>query len=101
MAKPEDVAPVMLKEALKEIPPFNVYFNLEGWLVSTLTTCFSPVFTLLNAVAQVSDMSLIRWVVLFFLQDWYRMIRAHQTKKRQSDTSKNDWVRTCSSSRRG
>jgi 3-dehydrosphinganine reductase len=90
MKKPEDVARVMLKEALKENPPFNVYFNLEGWFVSTLTTGFSPVSTLLDAVAQVSGMSLIRWIVLFVLQDWYRMIRTHQTKKRQSDTSKND-----------
>lgn len=92
LANPEDIGGIMLKEALKENPPFNVYFGLEGWLVSTLTCGFQPVSTVLDAMAQVSIMSVTRWISLFILNDWYNMIRKYKRGKTGASTnaSKND-----------
>jgi 3-dehydrosphinganine reductase len=90
LANPEDIGGTMLKEALKENPPFNVYFGLEGWLVTTLTCGFQPVSTVLDAMAQVSIMSVTRWISLFILNDWYNMIRTYKRGKANNASSKHD-----------
>jgi 3-dehydrosphinganine reductase len=90
LAKPEDIGGSMLKEALKENPPFNVYFGREGWLVTTLTCGFQPVSTVLDAMAQVSVMSVTRWISLFVLNDWYNMIRTYKRGKANNVSSKHD-----------
>lgn len=80
LAQPERIASIMLEQALKKNPPFNVSFSLEGWVVSTITAGFAPVSTILEAVLQVSVTSLLRWISLFVLQDWYRIVRDCQSK---------------------
>ena len=87
LASPKDVAQKMVKEAVKPNPPFLVYFSFEGWMLAALTAGMSPVSTLGDAVTQVACMSLFRFVSLFYLNDWWRMIRLHNTKE---DTAEKD-----------
>lgn len=83
LAQPEEIGRIMLRKALAKNPPFNVYFNFDGFLLCTLTSGFSPVTTLIDAVGQVAAMSLIRVVSLFYLKDWHRIIQACQAKSSQ------------------
>ena len=61
-------------------PKLNVYFNFDGFLVSTLTSGFTPVTNLLDAVAQVSSMNLIRYIALFYLNFWRYVTYQFQNK---------------------
>lgn len=73
--KPLEIGRRMLQSASSSNPPFNVYFDFDGFLVSTLCSGFAPVTTLLDALAQVSCTSIVRWVALFYLQYWYSIVR--------------------------
>ncbi|CAB9503460.1 ketodihydrosphingosine reductase [Seminavis robusta] len=75
LSKPEDIANQMVKAALAPNPAFLVYFTLEGWMLSALTAGMSPVSTLVDAVTQVSLGGLFRLISLFYLNDWWRIIR--------------------------
>jgi 3-dehydrosphinganine reductase len=79
LASAEKIGQAMLREAVCEHPRFNVYFNFDGFLLSTLTAGFSPVSSLTDALAQVSMLSLTRWISLFYLADWHRIVRRHQS----------------------
>ena len=87
LADPRDVGKTMFQEAIKEKPSFNVYFSFDGWLVSTLTAGFSPATTLKDAVSQITVMSLARWISLFYLKDWHRIIRNYQSSRPKEDSA--------------
>lgn len=48
----------------------SVWFGLEGWMLTTLTSGMSPVSSFADALAQVFLMSLLRLVSLFYLMDF-------------------------------
>jgi 3-dehydrosphinganine reductase len=88
LSDPADIARKMLLSATSKNPPFAVHCNFDGFLVSTLTAGFAPITTFLDGVAQISLNSLLRWVSLFYLNDWYRIIRNCQQQKKD-EPSKN------------
>ncbi len=51
-----------------------VYFGLEGWMLSTLTAGMCPLQTNINAFCQIFLMGLLRFVSLFYLMDFRRII---------------------------
>jgi len=81
LADPAAIGAQMWKEAIAETPRFNVYFNLDGWLLCQETCGFAPVTTLSDAVAQLSLLILARWISLFYLAEWHRLIRNYQNGK--------------------
>jgi 3-dehydrosphinganine reductase len=81
LAKPEDVAKVMVGKAILENPPFGVYFTFDAWMLTALTAGFGPVSSLLDAVSQIAGGPLFRFISLFYLQDWWDTIRRHQNEK--------------------
>lgn len=85
LSKPEQVAKVMLKEATSPTPRFYVYFTFEGWMLCALTSGMSPVSTLGDALSQVSAMSLFRFVSLFYLKDWWTIIRKYQQESKVNE----------------
>lgn len=78
LATAHSVASVMLKEAISGNPKFNIYFSFDGFLLCTLTAGFSPVTSVLDAVAQLSALHLTRWIALLYLADWHRLIKSHK-----------------------
>ena len=72
--QPDIVAKTMIDAAISANPPFNVYFGLEGWMLSTLSAGMSPVHGLVDGLCQVFLMSLLRFVSLFYLWDFTRII---------------------------
>lgn len=87
LMSPEAVGSVMLQEAVAENPKFQIYFTFDGFLLCTLTSGFSPVSSLLDAVCQVSLLTLTRWVALLYLNDWHRMLGNEADKKAKEQTS--------------
>jgi 3-dehydrosphinganine reductase len=87
LSEPGDIAKRMLVEALCQNPRFHVYFNLDGFILANLCTGFSPVTTLSDAVAQLSAITFFRWVALFYVSNWVRIIENYQgtTKKASKD----------------
>ena len=59
----------MTKAALSPNPPFFVYFALEGWMLINLTAGMSPVHGFWDAMTQVLLTGLFRFISLFYL--WY------------------------------
>jgi 3-dehydrosphinganine reductase len=82
LAKPEDVAKVMVGKAIVKNPPFGVYFTFDAWMLTALTAGFGPVSSLLDAVSQIAGGPLFRFISLFYLQDWWDTIRRHQNEKK-------------------
>lgn len=64
----------MADKCLQPNPPFFVYFGLEGWMLSTINGAMSPVHTLVDATCQVFLMGLLRFVSMFYLWDFTRII---------------------------
>jgi len=81
LAQPEHVANIMLAKATCSSPPFAVYFSFDGWMLSCLTAGMSPLSTLGDAVSQVAGMALFRWISLFYISNWHRLIKDYQSKK--------------------
>lgn len=82
LATAAQIGSTMLREAVVESTPrFHVYFNFDGFLLCTLTAGFSPVSTLADAVAQVSILCVTRWISLFYLADWHRILHKHYCKQ--------------------
>jgi hypothetical protein len=83
-----------VKEALKPNPPFDIYFGLEGWMLSTITGGMNPVTSTLDAICQVALMGLLRFVSLFYLMDFGRItqkcIDETNEKKNGNDEFKTD-----------
>jgi len=78
LCHPDFVARTLWREACVEHPRFSVSFNWDGWLLCQETAGFAPVTTLGEAVAQLSCLNLARWVTLFYLAEWHRLIRRYQ-----------------------
>lgn len=84
LMQPEQVAKRMLKEATCSSPKFSVYFALEGWMISTLTAGMSPETSWIDAVTQVSMMSVIRFVSFGYLNNFWRIITMHQRSLKEA-----------------
>ena len=81
----------IVKEALSPNPPFDIYFGLEGWMLSTISAGMNPVTSVVDAVCQVALMGLFRFVSLFYLMDFGRITQNCDEKKRNcSDEFKTD-----------
>jgi|UniRef100_A0A8J9TBM0 3-dehydrosphinganine reductase len=87
LSKPDDIARVMVTEAFRPNPRFNVYFTFDAWMLSSLTAGFSPIATMQDGVSQVAGMTLFRFVSLFYLHDWWRIVRKFQ-EERDAEMSK-------------
>jgi 3-dehydrosphinganine reductase len=68
------VAKKIVASALKRRPPFMIYWGFEGWMVSTLTAGMCPLQTNVNAFCQILLMGLFRFISLFYLMDFRRII---------------------------
>ena len=68
----------MVDSAFVRNPKFQVYFNLEGWMLSNLTAGMTPVSNLLDALTQVALGGSLRFISLFYLNSFWRIIRAYQ-----------------------
>lgn len=69
------VAHQMVHEAMKVDPKFSVYFGLEGWMLSTLTSGMAPESSLFDSVCQVALMGLFRFVSFFYLNDFWSKVQ--------------------------
>ena len=67
----------MVNSAFARNPTFQVYFTFEGWMLSNLTAGMSPVVHLGDALSQVVLSGLFRFISLFYLNDFWRIIRQH------------------------
>ena len=77
----------MVDAAFVTQPSFYVYFTFEGWMLSNLTAGMSPVTTLSDALCQVTLMGLFRFISLFYLNDWWRIIRTFARQKESAQTT--------------
>jgi 3-dehydrosphinganine reductase len=77
----------MIQEALAPHPRFAVYFSFEGWMLCALTAGMSPVSTLIDAVTQVALMGLFRLISLFYLNDFWRILRNIQQAKQKTTST--------------
>lgn len=82
LADPENIGSVMLSSALKKHPPFQVYFDFDGFLLSSLTCGFSPATSYFDTWIQLSGiMTLGRWISLFYLHMWHTIIRSCRVER--------------------
>lgn len=86
---PQQIAKRMLQEATRPSPRLYVYFNLDGFLLSTLASGFAPVTTLVDGLAQVAGMNLLKWVSIIYLQYFYYIFR-QCSKERETNTKTAD-----------
>lgn len=68
----------MVDSAFAKNPIFQVYFTLEGWMLSNLTAGMTPVSNLFDALTQVALGGTFRFISLFYLNDFWRIIRTYQ-----------------------
>lgn len=82
----------IVNEALSSNPPFDIYFGIDGWMLSMLTSGMNPVTSLRDAAFQVALMGLLRFVSLFYLMDFGRITQnCHDAKQEKTkDASKED-----------
>lgn len=93
--QPESIAKTMVSSALKRRPPFFVYFGLEGWMLSVVTAGMAPVHTNINAMCQIFLMGLLRFVSLFYLMDFRRIIsKVGMRKTKIEEVDKRDYGST-------
>ncbi|KAL3935277.1 MAG: hypothetical protein SGARI_003046 [Bacillariaceae sp.] len=92
LEKPEDTARIMVTSAFAKNPKFQVYFTFEGWMLSNLTAGMAPVSGVGDAITQVALSGLFRFISLFYLNDFWRVIRNYKDedskKKGEATTSK-------------
>jgi hypothetical protein len=74
----------MVDQAFCTNPKFAVYFNFEAWMLTNLTAGMSPVSNMADALAQVALTGLFRFVSLFYLNDWWRIIRNMSQEKNKN-----------------
>ena len=77
----------MVASAFAKNPKFQVYFSFEGWMLTNLTAGMSPVSNLADAVTQIALSGVFRFISLFYLNDFWRIIRGYKPK---SDNGKKD-----------
>ena len=80
----------MVREALSSNPSLDIYFGIDGWMLSMLTAGMNPVTSVGDAIYQVALMGLLRFISLFYLMDFGRITQnCHDAKKMKVD-SKED-----------
>lgn len=80
--QPDSIAKTIIKKVLSDRPPFQVYFGLDGWMLSTLTAGMGHAHTLTETICEVFLMGLFRFISLFYLMDFRRIIRKTGEKKK-------------------
>ncbi|KAL7440000.1 hypothetical protein ACHAXM_012185 [Skeletonema potamos] len=88
--EPDVVGKKIVKEALKSNPSFDIYFGLDGWMLSMLTSGMNPVTSVFDAVCQVALMGLLRFISLFYLMDFGRLTQNCADQIKTKDASKED-----------
>jgi len=63
--EPEVVGNKIVKAALSHNPSFDIYFGLDGWMLSAVAAGMSPVTSLFDAICQISLMGLLRLISYF------------------------------------
>ncbi len=66
-------------------PPFDLYFGIDGWMLSMLTSGMNPGTSAFDAIWQVAVMGLLRFVSLFYLMDFCRITQKCHRQKMRSD----------------
>ena len=79
----------MVADAVQPNPPFAIYFNFDAWMLSNLTAGMGPASVTGDVVAQMAAMGIFRVISLFYLNAWWDMLRAFQSK--QQDETKKDY----------
>jgi 3-dehydrosphinganine reductase len=77
----------MVQQAMKPNPPFTVWFGFEGWMLSALTAGMSPLSNLLEGVTQVTLMGLFRFISLFYLHNFWNIVKACKEEDKTSISS--------------
>lgn len=73
-------------------PPFDIYFGVDGWMLSMLSCGMNPVTSVIDVVCQVAMMGLLRFVSLFYLMDFGRITqKCHCEKMQNTNACKVDW----------
>lgn len=83
LSSDRSVAESMVTKALKQRPPFFIYFGLDGWMLQQLTAGMSPVTGLVDGMCQVFLMGLFRFISLFYLWDFDRIIAKCEKEKKE------------------
>lgn len=82
------VAKKMVSSSLQKRPPFNIYFGLEGWMLSSLTAGMSPAHNIVDSLCQIFLKGLLRFVSLFYLMDFRNTL--HKVAQKNVDKGKED-----------
>jgi 3-dehydrosphinganine reductase len=82
-----EIATKMVQQAMKPNPPFTVWFGFEGWMLSALTAGMSPLSNLLEGVTQVTLMGLFRFISLFYLHNFWNIVKACKEEDETSISS--------------
>jgi hypothetical protein len=77
----------MLDSAFAQNPKFQVYFSFDGWMLSNLTAGMTPVSNLSDALTQVALGGLLRFISLFYLNDFWRIIRSYKQATTSTTTT--------------
>jgi 3-dehydrosphinganine reductase len=93
LAHPNVIGARMYREATRTHPKFHVYFNFDGFLLCCLTAGFSPVTTVLDGMAQVAIASFGRFVALFYLADWNRILNNYDYDQNENTTKTNNNIK--------
>ena len=80
----------MVNEALSSNPPLDIYFGITGWMLSMVTAGMNPVTSVGDAIYRVALMGLLRFVNLFYLMDFGRIIQNCQDAKKTKVSSNED-----------
>ena len=65
----------MIRSAFARNPKFAVYFTFEGWMLTNLTAGMGPVANVSDAITQIALAGVFRFISLFYMNDWWRIIR--------------------------
>ena len=89
--EPDVVGKKIVKEALQSNPTFDIYFGIDGWMLSMLTSGMNPVTSVFDAVCQVALMGLLRFISLFYLMDFGRVTQnCSDQLSKEKEASKED-----------
>ena len=79
----QSVGKKIVNDAVSSNPPFDIYFGIDGWMLSTLCSGMSPVTSTVDAICQVALMGLLRFISLFYLMDFGRITQnCYDTNKK-------------------
>ena len=90
LATPASVGTIMYQAAtISNVSKlqYQLYFNLDGFLLCTLSCGFTPVTTWMDALFQITILNVIRMISLFYLNDWHRIILNSIPNKTTKETT--------------